>query len=182
MTTLRVGIPQSNLGRGLGRGPGTFCAARVFFVVGVRQPRPLNRSGLRAFLVLEKTQPNDEHFAAGGVSFLGRRASTTTRMREMHVATSIVPKAVPKAYVPKRILNFEASEEELIDWYMRGVLEKTRGNQSEAQRVLEIARTTVRRRMAKLGIIHAARRHSRRQRPRATNATNTTKQSSKRRS
>ena len=69
----------------------------------------------------------------------------------MHVPTYIVAKARPTD-IPKRILDFEATEEELIAWYLRGVLEKTRGNQSEAQRVLEIARTTVRRRMAKLGI------------------------------
>jgi DNA-binding NtrC family response regulator len=82
-------------------------------------------------------------------------------MREMHVPTYIVS----KADVPKRIVNFEATEEELIDWYMRGVLERTHGNQSEAQRILEIARTTVRRRMAQLGISSASRKAARKPLP-----------------
>ena len=49
-----------------------------------------------------------------------------------------------------RILRFEATEEELLAWYLRGVLARTGGNQSEAERVLAIARTTIRRRLAKL--------------------------------
>jgi transcriptional regulator of acetoin/glycerol metabolism len=54
--------------------------------------------------------------------------------------------------VPKRILEFEATEEEVIAWYMRGVLERAAGNQCQAQRVLAIDRSTIRRRIEKLGI------------------------------
>jgi DNA-binding protein Fis len=52
-----------------------------------------------------------------------------------------------------RVFNFEATEEEMLGWYLQGVLERTGGNQSETQRVLEIDRATVRRRMAKLGLL-----------------------------
>jgi len=52
-----------------------------------------------------------------------------------------------------RVFAFEATEDEMLAWYLRGVLEKTGGNQSEAQRVLAIDRATVRRRMAKLGLL-----------------------------
>lgn len=54
--------------------------------------------------------------------------------------------------IPKRILDFEATEEEVLAWYMRGVLERAAGNQCQAQRVLEIDRSTIRRRIEKLGI------------------------------
>jgi DNA-binding protein Fis len=54
--------------------------------------------------------------------------------------------------VPKRILEFEATEDEVIAWYMRGVLDRTRGNQCEAQRVLAIDRSTIRRRIEKFGL------------------------------
>ncbi len=54
--------------------------------------------------------------------------------------------------VQDRVLEFEATEEEMLAWYLQGVLERTGGNQTEAQRVLAIDRTTVRRRMAKLGL------------------------------
>jgi DNA-binding protein Fis len=54
--------------------------------------------------------------------------------------------------VPKRILEFEATEEEVIAWYMGGVLERASGNQCQAQRVLAIDRSTIRRRIEKLGI------------------------------
>jgi DNA-binding protein Fis len=55
--------------------------------------------------------------------------------------------------IETRIFAFEATEEEMLAWYLRGVLERTGGNQSEAQRVLAIHRATVRRRMAKLGLL-----------------------------
>lgn len=55
--------------------------------------------------------------------------------------------------VETRVFNFEATEEEMLGWYLRGVLQRTGGNQSEAQRVLAIHRATVRRRMAKLGLL-----------------------------
>jgi DNA-binding protein Fis len=54
--------------------------------------------------------------------------------------------------VPERILAFEATEDEVIAWYMRGVLERTHGNQCEAQRVLHIDRSTIRRRIEKFGL------------------------------
>jgi len=54
--------------------------------------------------------------------------------------------------VPKRILEFEATEDEVVAWYMRGVLDRARGNQCEAQRVLAIDRSTIRRRIEKLGL------------------------------
>ena len=54
--------------------------------------------------------------------------------------------------IPKRILAFEATEDEVIAWYMRGVLERAGGNQCEAQRVLAIDRSTIRRRIEKLGL------------------------------
>jgi DNA-binding protein Fis len=54
--------------------------------------------------------------------------------------------------VPKRILEFEATEEEVIAWYMRGVLDRARGNQCAAQRVLAIDRSTIRRRIEKFGL------------------------------
>ena len=54
--------------------------------------------------------------------------------------------------VPARILAFEATEDEVITWYMRGVLDRARGNQCEAQRVLAIDRSTIRRRIEKLGL------------------------------
>lgn len=54
--------------------------------------------------------------------------------------------------IPKRILEFEATEDEVIAWYMRGVLERAGGNQCEAQRVLEIDRSTIRRRIEKFGL------------------------------
>jgi DNA-binding protein Fis len=59
---------------------------------------------------------------------------------------------VDKDRLKDRILKFEATEEEVVAWYLRGVLEKTGGNQSEARRVLAIDRSTVRRRMEKLGL------------------------------
>ena len=49
----------------------------------------------------------------------------------------------------------------MLGWYLRGVLEKTGGNQSEAQRVLAIDRATVRRRMAKLGLLRPSARRGR---------------------
>ena len=64
--------------------------------------------------------------------------------------------------IPKRILDFEATEDEVIAWYMRGVLERAGGNQCEAQRVLAIDRSTIRRRIEKFGL----RRSSRWNRPR----------------
>ncbi len=54
--------------------------------------------------------------------------------------------------VPKRILEFEATEDEVIAWYMRGVLERADGNQCQAQRVLAIDRSTIRRRIEKFGL------------------------------
>jgi DNA-binding NtrC family response regulator len=57
-----------------------------------------------------------------------------------------------EADVPARILSFEATEDEVIAWYMRGVLDRARGNQCEAQRVLAIDRSTIRRRIEKLGL------------------------------
>lgn len=58
--------------------------------------------------------------------------------------------------VPPHILNCEASEEEVVEWYMRRVLEKAGGNQSQAQRILDIDRSTIRRRMEKLGLADPA--------------------------
>lgn len=69
------------------------------------------------------------------------------------------------ARVPQRILDFEATEDEVIAWYMRGVLERAGGNQCEAQRVLAIDRSTIRRRIEKLGL-----RRGGRPRHRATGA------------
>ena len=54
--------------------------------------------------------------------------------------------------IPKRILEFEATEDEVIAWYMRGVLDRACGNQCAAQRVLAIDRSTIRRRIEKLGL------------------------------
>ena len=54
--------------------------------------------------------------------------------------------------IPQRILDFEATEDEVIAWYMRGVLQRAGGNQCEAQRVLAIDRSTIRRRIEKLGL------------------------------
>ena len=65
--------------------------------------------------------------------------------------------------IPKRILDFEATEDEVIAWYMRAVLERAGGNQCEAQRVLAIDRSTIRRRIEKFGL-----RRGGRQRRRAT--------------
>jgi len=66
--------------------------------------------------------------------------------------------------IPKRILDFEATEDEVIAWYMRGVLERAGGNQCEAQRVLAIDRSTIRRRIEKFGL----RRSSKSNRTRST--------------
>ena len=44
----------------------------------------------------------------------------------------------------------------MLAWYLRGVLERNGGNESEAQRVLAIDRATVRRRMAKLGLLRTS--------------------------
>jgi hypothetical protein len=54
--------------------------------------------------------------------------------------------------IPQRILRFEATEDEVIAWYMTGVLERAGGNQCEAQRVLAIDRSTIRRRIEKFGL------------------------------
>jgi DNA-binding protein Fis len=71
-----------------------------------------------------------------------RRAATTQDTSDTTVET--------------RVFAFEATEEEMLAWYLRGVLERTGGNQSEAQRVLAIDRATVRRRMAKLGLLRTS--------------------------
>jgi DNA-binding protein Fis len=63
--------------------------------------------------------------------------------------------------VPERILAFEATEDEVIAWYMRGVLERAHGNQCEAQRVLHIDRSTIRRRIEKLGLRRRTKRKER---------------------
>ena len=59
--------------------------------------------------------------------------------------------------IPQRILDFEATEDEVIAWYMRGVLERAGGNQCEAQRVLAIDRSTIRRRIEKFGLRRSSR-------------------------
>ena len=51
-----------------------------------------------------------------------------------------------------RIRSFEATEDEVIAWYMRGVLDRARGNQCEAQRVRALDRSIIRRRFEKLGL------------------------------
>ena len=63
-----------------------------------------------------------------------------------------------EANIPARILEFAATEEELVAWYLRGVLARTGGNQSAAQRVLAIDRGTVRRRMEKFGLLDVSRK------------------------
>ena len=54
--------------------------------------------------------------------------------------------------IPARIRSFEATEDEVIAWYMRGVLDRARGNQCEAQRVRALDRSIIRRRFEKLGL------------------------------
>lgn len=54
--------------------------------------------------------------------------------------------------IPARIRSFEATEDEVIAWYMRGVLDRARGNQCEAQRVRALDRSIMRRRFEKLGL------------------------------
>lgn len=51
--------------------------------------------------------------------------------------------------VPERILQGVATEEEVVEWYMRLILDKTKGNLSETHRILNIDRSTIRRRLEK---------------------------------
>jgi len=48
-------------------------------------------------------------------------------------------------------LDCRATEEEVVAWYTAAVIERAKGNQSEATRILHIDRGTLRRRLAKLG-------------------------------
>lgn len=54
--------------------------------------------------------------------------------------------------VPERILRCAAPESEVIEWYMRRVIERTSGNLSEAQRILGVDRSTIRRRLERIAI------------------------------
>lgn len=50
-------------------------------------------------------------------------------------------------------LRLAATEDEVIAWYMRGVLDRARGDQCEAQRVRALDRSSIiRRRFEKLGL------------------------------
>jgi DNA-binding NtrC family response regulator len=60
------------------------------------------------------------------------------------------------AVVPQRILDCTATDEEVGAWYLKRVLKHTKGNQSEAERILGIDRGTIRRRAAKLGLTDKA--------------------------
>lgn len=62
-----------------------------------------------------------------------------------------VPVRIPLR-ISARIRSFEATEDEVIAWYMRGVLDRARGNQCEAQRVHALDRSIIRRRFEKLGL------------------------------
>jgi DNA-binding NtrC family response regulator len=53
--------------------------------------------------------------------------------------------------VPDRILGCEATEKEVVNWYMKRVLEKVDGSLTETHRILDIDRSTIRRRLEKLG-------------------------------
>ncbi|WP_428262186.1 sigma 54-interacting transcriptional regulator [Haliangium sp.] len=56
------------------------------------------------------------------------------------------PRGVPNA-IPDAIINAEASLQDVDDWYMRRVLDRTDGNITQAAKLLGIDRSTLRRRL-----------------------------------